>query len=65
MGFIEDPGSRPAAHVGVGGKNIVTENGDTNGDFLDYQGGWIPVTAIGYASGNAIALALDPGFLFL
>ena len=64
LGFVMDPDGEPVAYAEVGGEDIATEDGVTSGDFLDYEGGWIPVTALGYASGYAKAFGADQGFPF-
>ncbi len=64
LGFIIDPAGEPVAYAEVGGEDIATEDGVTSGDFLEYQGGWIPVTALGYASGYAKPFAEDQVFPF-
>lgn len=64
LGFVIDPDGEPVAYAEVGGEAIATEDGVASGDFLDYEGGWIPVTAMGYASGYAKALTADQGFPF-
>jgi hypothetical protein len=64
LGFIVDPAGEPVVYAEVGGEDIATEDGVASGDFLDYEGGWIPVTALGYASGYAKAFAADQGFPF-
>ncbi len=48
----------------MGGEDIATEDGVASGDFLDYEGGWIPVTALGYASGYAKDSSKDLDFPF-
>ena len=64
MGFVIDPDGEPVAYAEVGGEAIATEDGVARGDFLDYQDGWFPVTALGYASGFAKPFAEDQGFPF-
>ena len=64
LGYIIDPDGNPVAYAEVGGEDIATEDGVASGDFLDYKGGWIPVTALGYASGYAKALAEEQDFPF-
>jgi len=64
LGFVIDPDGEPVAYAEVGGEAIATEDGVASGDFLDYEGGWIPVTAMGYASGYAKAYAEDQGLPF-
>jgi len=64
LGFVIDPDGNPVPFAEVGGEDIATEDGVTSGDFLDYEGGWIPVTALGYASGYARAFAADQDFPF-
>ncbi len=64
LGYVLDPDGGAVAFAEVGGEEIATEDGVASGDFLDYEGGWIPVTAMGYASGYAYAFAEDQGFPF-
>ncbi len=64
LGFVIDPDGDPVAFAEVGGEDIATEDGVASGDFLDYQGGWIPVTALGYASGYAKDSSKDLDFPF-
>ncbi len=64
LGFVIDPDGEPVAYAEVGGEAIATKDGVASGDFLDYQDGWFPVTALGYASGYAKPFAEDQGFPF-
>lgn len=64
LGFVLDPDGGPVAYAEVGGEDIATEDGVASGDFLDYQGGWIPVSALGYASGYAKDSAEEQDFPF-
>ena len=55
LGFIFNQEDQPVAFAEVGGEDISTSDGVTSGNFTDYEGGWIPVTAPGYATGYARA----------
>jgi len=51
MGFATNPAGEPVYLADVGGEDYTTKDGIASGDFLDYQDGWIPITALGHATG--------------
>ncbi len=64
LGFIFDSAGQPVALAEVGGEDITTPDGVASGNFSPYEGGWIPVSALGYASGYARAHGEDQGSRF-
>ena len=64
LGFVFDPNGQPVAMADVGGEDFSSWDGVTTGNFLDYEGGWIPVQAMGYASSFARARAEELGMPF-
>ena len=64
LGFVFDPSGQPIALAEVGGEDFTTWDGVTTGNFMDYQGGWIPIHALGYASSYAKAHAEEQGAPF-
>jgi len=64
LGFVFDPAGQPVAFADVGGEDFTSWDGVATGNFMDYQGAWIPVHAVGYASSFAKARAEDQGIPF-
>jgi len=64
MGFVANPQGLPVYLADVGGEDYTTADGIASGEFLDYQGGWIPITALGHASGYGRAFGEAEGSTF-
>ena len=64
LGFVFDPWGEPVAMAEVGGEDFTSGDGVSTGSFLDYEGGWIPVHALGYASSYARAQAEEQDLPF-
>jgi len=64
LGFVYDPAGQPVAFAEVGGEDFSSWDGVSTGNFLDYEGSWIPVHALGYASSYAKAQAEEQDLPF-
>ena len=51
LGFVVDPEGLPVAFAIMGGMEMATRDGAVSGDFPEYNDQWIPVEAMGYATG--------------
>jgi hypothetical protein len=64
IGYISDPTGYPVAYAVVGKTEIATEDGVVSGDFKEYDGQWIPVESMGYATGFAKSYGAEFGSPF-
>lgn len=64
LGFVDDPAGEPVAFASLGGTETTTWEGVGSGEFSGYEGGWLPVESMGYATGYAYLHPPEDGFSF-
>ncbi len=64
LGFVDDPTGEPVPFALLGGTETSTWEGVASGEFKGYEGGWLPVESMGYATGYAYLFPQEDGFPF-
>jgi hypothetical protein len=64
LGIVDDPAGEPVAFADLGGTETTTWEGVGSGEFSGYEGGWLPVDSMGFASGFAYLHPAEDNFPF-